>query len=244
VRKLLLLIVLGAIPILMAPVIQVIGTKAPSPGVVKTWGSTPVQSVYSNGLTGATFNITVPATGLGNLLFIQLTDTSGSAAYVSAVSGGGTWVVPTAGSSTCQFVDNSAGSVGCAYVLSSTSGTTTITITPTITTDYYSVEYWEESWTGGGSASLDIAGSVSHNSALTSIPGVTLSLGGNDVCFQDIVLNGGTPVLSISSPYNTNAVYQGFYGYANAANITTSTSPSWTSTSLDTAAVVGAACFE
>src|SRR5574343_953860 len=70
---------------------------------------------------------TVTSTGSGNLLVITATQFSGGANYISSISGGGTWVVPTGAN--YQMANACCGAVSSGYVLSSTSGTTSITVT-------------------------------------------------------------------------------------------------------------------
>jgi len=148
-----------------------------------------------------TCNLTVPSTGSSHLLFLVEIDQSGVNNYMTGVTGGGTWVVPSA----CRSGRATAnGEISCAYVLSSTSGATTLQVTMNSnSTSLFA--YWEIS-RSVGSFVLD-AGSATVNTAIASgvIPGVALTLSGtNDVIFQMSAMEGGVQGCTLY-PYNFNA---------------------------------------
>jgi hypothetical protein len=174
----------------------------------------------------------VPAIGTGHLLYLE----AGSSKFISSASGGGTWTVPSG----CQIAvpGSTGGSLSCAYVLSSTSGATTINVTmngsgPT------AFAMWEIASTGGP-FNLDALGTAQRaGSPALDITGVPLSLSGpNDVIFQSAWISGGTNDISLypgpmepngqsilfysqSSPQSANA------GSAALLNTTNGTAPIW-----------------
>ena len=131
----------------------------------------------------STCTLTIPATGAGHLLFIEAGDESFT--NITSVSGGGNWVVPN-GANTCQIQQNIAGqnnAASCAYNLSSTSGTTSLTVTMSgaASTNF---AIWEIATTIG-SFMFDAQGSAVNNTTGFYTNGPSLALSGkNDVIFQ------------------------------------------------------------
>lgn len=152
----------------------------------------------THGLTGLncapSCSLAVSATGVGHLLYLEAANVSGT--FISSVSGGGTWVVPT-GAGGCRISggQSSSNTLSCAYVLSSTSGATSISITMTGNANTQFAFY--ELSTSVGVFSFDVAGTAT-NAASLNPAGVSLSLasGGNDVIFHSISVFGGTSGLS------------------------------------------------
>lgn len=123
-------------------------------------------------------------TGTGHLLFLFVGQNSNNA-VISSVSGGGTWVIPT-GASTCQNTSVSTNPLSCAYVLSSTSGNTSITVTMNTsctTCNFYMAEVSRSS----GSFVLDSQNSSEVATATNPVAGQTLTLSGTiDACFAEV----------------------------------------------------------
>lgn len=152
---------------------------------------------YPSNLTpfcNPTCTLTLPqATGAGHLLFVLAADLNND--HITSVSGGGTWVVPT-GANTCQanwsLVQASGAAFSCAYVLSSTAGATSISVTLNANSST-GFAIWEIASSTGLPWAFDAQGS--HlNSSLPNFgpPGQTLSTQGkNDVIFQGAFVPGG-----------------------------------------------------
>lgn len=131
-------------------------------------------------------SIPSPAIGSGHLLYLQAANLGGP--YIQSVSGGGTWVVPTG----CQVkVSGTSDALSCAYVLSSTPGASSISITMTgnSTTGFT----FSEVATSSGTFALDAIGAT-QNSASLNPNGQALTLNGNnyDVVFQSSFIPGGS----------------------------------------------------
>ena len=139
----------------------------------------------------ATFNctpvcpaMTIPSTGSGHLLFLQSANLTASS-YISSVSGGGTWVVPAG----CQINLSGVGPLSCAYVLSSSSGATSVTVTMSSSSVNGFVLY--EVSRSSGSFVLDAIGTSQRTASFLPLgQGLTLS-GTDDVIFQGIMDGGG-----------------------------------------------------
>jgi hypothetical protein len=129
---------------------------------------------------------TINSAASGNLLFMQ-TAALVSGYYISSISGGGTWVIP----SSCQIHDPTTyvSSMACAYNLSATGGTTSLTITMTGINSGVGIIVYEVARTTG-TWSLD-ASAASTNTASFYPPGQALTLTGNlDVLFQAFLDEG------------------------------------------------------
>jgi hypothetical protein len=203
-----------------------IGGKVGIGGGPSSAGSfTAVQTV--TGFTGSsvtTIDLTVAATGSGNLLVLQVKDSNGGN-YVTSVTTGcsGAWVAPSSSQQS-----NSGNSVSGSYCLSSASGVTSITINFNNARPYHYV-FYEVSDTAGHTPSLDPSGGIgtSTYTSTTNPPGVALTLTGtNDAIFQVIAVSSGS-VTGISSPYgNFNSL--GGDGYGDSLNTTSGAAPTWT----------------
>jgi hypothetical protein len=135
-------------------------------------------------------SIPIPSTGSGHLLYMEMANITGN--FISSVSGGGTWAVPT-GANSCRIsmVLSGNDALSCAYVLSSTSGVTSLNVTMNGNANNTYFAIWEIASTSGA-FSFDTQGSAT-NSASPNPSGVTLSLtGANDVIFQSIFVPGGS----------------------------------------------------
>ena len=141
---------------------------------------TLVQQVGVQNCAGSTTcSIKVAATGSNHLLVVTAGSASGTPSFVTGVSGGGTWTVPTG----CQISNGDWGSVNCAYALSSTSGATTITLTLSNSNSFH-VVVWEYSFTAP-STSLDAIGAAQLSGNGSHVSGVNLGLSGsNDAILQ------------------------------------------------------------
>lgn len=176
-------------------------------------------------------SITVGSTGSGHLLVMTATNDTGGVTpvYITSVSGGGTWVIPAG----CQSLQNLAGSVSCAYVLASSSGTTSVSVGFTTGTQF-SLAFWEYSFSAG-STTLDQLGAGNDISA-SPLSGITLTgLGTNDVIIQWIVLGstaaGPTAVSGLYGHLLNNvgsSTGLNYSGYADLENTSSGAAPSWT----------------
>ena len=206
---------------ILAPILQG-GTAAGS-----THTFTKVQQVTSGSLAcSPTCNVTVASTGTGHLLVVLAVSPTTATALLSSISGGGTWVVPT-GANTCSRGTVAEGGVSCGYVLASTSGTTTVTLTMGVT-QTYDVSFWEVSYTGAGPISVDAQNSGASTAA-ASPPGQALTLAGtSDAIFQNVATSSAQ-VTAISAPYTdfTNAGAN-FVGMAQTLNQSSGAAPTWT----------------
>ena len=151
-----------------------------------------VVNYANSGANGLSCNpsclLTIPFTGSGHLLYLEAANLG---SHISSVTGGGTWVVP-GGANTCQISATIAGNdnLSCAYVLSSTSGATSLNVTMSGSNNTF-FQFWEIA-SSNGTFSLDTQGST-HNAASFSPSAQALTLtGANDVIFQSIFVPGGT----------------------------------------------------
>jgi hypothetical protein len=151
---------------------------------------------YPSNLTpfcNPTCNITLPqATGAGHLLFVMATNLNND--HILSVSGGGNWTVPT-GANTCQanwnLVQASGAVISCAYVLSSSAGSTSISVTLNSNSST-GLAIWEIASSTGLPWALDAQGSRMNGTSNFAPPGPTLSIQGkNDVIFQGAFVPGG-----------------------------------------------------
>lgn len=174
--------------------------------------------------------VTVTSTGSGHLLVLTATEDSGSARYITSASGGGTWVVPAG----CQSLNAASGATSCAYVLSSSSGTTSVSVTYTAGTALH-VTFWEY-LVSPGTASFGKTGVQNTTSGATPVPGVGLTgLGSSDVIFQWVILSasiGGPTAVSGSYIHLLNnagsSTGLNYSGYASLENSGSGTAPNWT----------------
>jgi hypothetical protein len=198
-------------------------------------GSISVVNYTSNTQAGITCNpscsFSVPSTGSGHLLYLQ----GGASSFISSVSGGGTWVVPSG----CRIAipGSTGGSLSCAYVLSSTSGAVTVNVTMQ-SGGPAAFALWEIA-SAGSQFSLDNLGTAQRpGSPNLTVPGVALVLSGtNDVIFQSAWISGGSNAISLY-PGPENPDGQGTFFYSNNTglnnagsavllNTTNGTAPIW-----------------
>lgn len=147
-----------------------------------------------------TCSLTIPSTGSGHLLYVEAGDRYNT--YISSISGGGTWVVPS-GANTCRNAIASTNfAVSCAYALSSLPGVTTLNVTMTGSANT-SFVFWEIASTSG-SFTFDTQGSAQRSPSF-SPNGVALTLtGANDAIFQAIFDPGGTSAATFYPYGNLN----------------------------------------
>ncbi len=185
-----------------APTVTIGGTQAMFMALAfkSTAGSfTPPAKQYSvvnfanSGVNGLACNpsctLSIPATGSGHLLYLESGADNGG--YISSVSGGGTWMVPSACQVNLVGSGNDAGhnfKLSCAYVLSSTSGVTSLNIAGGGNM-YFAA--WEIASTSG-TFQLDGNPLTATRSPTYVIQGITLpTTGANDVAFQSVFCPGG-----------------------------------------------------
>jgi hypothetical protein len=177
--------------------------------------------------------------GSGHLLYIESGTLNGT--HISSVSGGGTpWVIPS-GANTCQITLPSSDALSCAYILSSTSGSLSVTMSGNSNVSF---TVWEVASTNGP-FTFDVQGSA-QRAASYNPSGIALSLTGtNDVIFQSAFVPGGTSAVSFypmprvpgqgTMFFNNNA--------ANAAllNTTNGAAPLWANQQNNATVVTGVA---
>lgn len=188
---------------------------------------------------GATCAVTVTSTTAGNLLVAFGANNTGANNLVfSSMTGEGTWThcsgghVATlnAGSTTFYQVD-------CAYILSATGGTTSLTWTWSASAGKSTIEIIEVSRTSGSWA-LDVNGILGDASCTTcASPTLTLS-GSNDYIFQYSGLTAST-LSAISGSYTSPADFitsglNGYAGFAGWNGGTSGASVNWTGSPTDT----------
>jgi hypothetical protein len=190
--------------------------------------------------------LTIPATGTGNLLYVESSDLSST--FISSISGAGTqWVVPT-GSNTCRL-SVTGGSLSCAYELASVSGATALSVTMTggASTNF---AIWEIASTAGA-FSFDAQGSANRGgSPNVNAAGVALALNGtNDVIFQSAFIPGGTNAVTLyPQPENASSCAAIACVGGNASNVallnsTNGTAPLWINGGNNTAIGVTGVAF-
>jgi len=186
-------------------------------------------------------SITIPSTGSGNLLYIEAADLTSN--FISSISGGGTWVIPSS-ANTCRISLSPGDALSCAYVLSSTSGTTSLSVTMTGTANAsFAVA---ELASSSGPFSLDVQGSTTNAPSLNP-KGQALTLtGGEDAIFQAIFQPGGTsgdtryPLATTASTSSINFMNNSA-GMAMLLNTANGAPPSWVNQQNNTTTVTGVA---
>jgi len=146
---------------------------------------------------------TVNSTGAGDLLFVSAVATGtggGTQTNIASISCApnscGTWVLPGAA---CQKYNASTGGVDCGYVLSSTAGATSVTVTMSGNTPYGTVYFREYHTTQPTGFRFDTVQTAANNDCTScATPNLTLS-GQNDVLIASGAPGGG--FTSISAPY-------------------------------------------
>lgn len=151
-----------------------------SPSTPFTWVNFATTYVLSGGHIACNPTcpaFTIPSTGNGNLLFLEMSD--GNQHVIQSVNDGtNTFTVPS-GPNTCQITNATVGGLSCAYLLSSTSGKTTLNVTvsgggaipaPNISLAYYEISR------ASGSFVVDAQGST-LNPTSVNVPGQSLAPG-------------------------------------------------------------------
>ena len=133
---------------------------------------------------------TITSTGAGNLLFLAALNTgNGSAtANISSISctpSCGTWILPGAA---CRAWSAATAGEDCAYVLSSSAGATSITVTMSATSNQSQSLFFREYHSTAGAFSLSAGRSASTLSSCTSCLTPNIGVSGNNV-----IIAGGTP---------------------------------------------------
>ena len=154
-----------------------------------------ITAVQRNIFPGLTCAPTCPAekitaTGAGNLLFVAaLNAGNGSAtaniASISCTPSCGTWVYPGAA---CRAWSSPSAGEDCAYVLSSSAGATSITVTMSATSNISQSLSFREYHSTAGAFGLSGGPSATLLSACTSCLTPNISVTGNNV-----IIAGGTP---------------------------------------------------
>jgi hypothetical protein len=183
------------------------------------------------------------ATGSGNLLIISGSFYSpSSTTHITGISAGGSYVE---GTNCPAYYSGVAGGVSCGYVLSSTGGVSSITVTYTngnATTGYTALFIWEYHTTLS-SWNYSVSGTNTDANA-SPAPGVGLTLTGgtNYVIAQVIVSNQA--VTAISGSYTNPADINSVQAAAGAMGVSSGTAPNWTVSSNAYAAVSAIAFYE
>lgn len=209
-------------------------------GGSKTWSMVQHSSNTACSSTSATCSVTVTSTGSGHLLVITAVYGSSSTDItISSTSGGGTSTHCT----NCHATRDSSGDEeDISYILSSTSGATSISVTMSSSafSGNWIATVEEYSWTGGGSAALDTSNSVQDNTSCTTcnLPSLTLT-GTDDVVLYDLNSSQGTTapggIWTNPADVNTTGVF---------AAINTSSTLSTFAMSPSGVATVGAIAFK
>jgi len=188
------------------------------------------------------YSLTVSSTGSGHLLFVQGYYSAGSTEFITSVSGGGTWVIP----SSCQQGYSAIGAANsCAYVLSSSSGTTSVSIGFSGTSTTWAFAFYEVSTSLTG-FSLDAIATSTYSTSNTAPAGQALTLtGSEDVIIQQIQCDTSFPTSTyINESYNYEQVQSAQpFGSAYLLNTTTGTAPAWVWNANSGGCAVGAASF-
>lgn len=180
------------------------------------------RAVWANHLTctGTGCTLVVPSTGSSHGYLAFAYDGSGN--NLTAASGGGTWTVPAS----CAQGSGPVGEVSCAYVTSSSSGTTSLSFTFNGTVGDVSIFFWEYSWSGASISFDNCWKTTPPSGSTTTITGPTLTLSGGTEVVGSMASADGGSVTAASAPYNTN--------FVNQDDVAGATSPSGASTVLNT----------
>jgi len=187
-------------------------------------------------------SLSIPSTGAGHLLYIEAADMTSS--HISSISGPSMWVIP-GGSNTCQITLSGGDALSCGYVLSSTAGVASLSVTMSGSTNA-SFAIWEVASTSGPFA-FDVEGSATNIASFVP-SGVALALtGSNDVIFQSAFVPGGTSSVSFYPMPRVPPGGQGaMFLNANAAsvvllNTTNGAAPLWVNQQNNATVVSGVA---
>jgi hypothetical protein len=164
----------------------------PAPTPVFSFANITAPYVVGTGNTpyncSPTCTVTIPSTTAGNLLFVEAS-TEVLNDYISSISGGGTWVVPTTGCQE-QITTPATLNISCAYTLSATGSTTSLSITMAGSSSATGIVVYEVHRTSGA-WTLDTDGATANTASFyPDLQPLTLS-GTNDVVFQAMGDTGG-----------------------------------------------------
>jgi hypothetical protein len=178
--------------------------------------------------------LTIPSTGSGHLLYLEVGDINN--AHIVSISSGGTWVIPS-GSNSCAIVLSPNQALSCGYVLSSTAGATSLNLTMS-GSGAIAYAVWEIATTSGSFA-LDTQGSTQNPATGFNPRGQALTLTGtNDVIFQSIFSPGGTSSVTLYPMGYINGQGQLFFnnqaGLAALLNTTNGAAPEWATENVPT----------
>ena len=221
-------------------------------GVVAASFGTATQDVHASCGTSLTCTLTVASTGTGHLLVLvgQVYSTTHIAeaswpVYASA-SGGGSWVWCPSCTNYARLAYADQVSQVAAYVLSSTSGTTSVSMTLTGSAPSgWALEFVEVPYTGSGLA-LDGAGiNTSTSCGSSACVGATLPISGTTDYLLQYIRSFQAAPTGITGAYTdfTDYVSATKSAVAGAKNTTTGTAPSWSGIGGNSYAMMGGAAF-
>jgi hypothetical protein len=193
---------------------------------------------------GNACTVTIGATGSGNVLIVATWNVSAN--NVLSVNGAGAWTE----CSHCEQSSFSGTNEDVLYILSSTSGATSITmnlVNPGCTAGgcHWTTEVLEYS-NAGGSASLDNSDGFVDGSCTTCAGRALTLTGTNDLIVQSVISNN--TITAITSPYTNPADFPNNStvggGIAGSINTTDGSAPNWTQSSSDIVGVIALAFSE
>lgn len=121
------------------------------------------------------------STPTGHLAFLWAIGI-GNAGVISAISNGGTWVIPT-GANTCQQTGVTIAGLSCGFILATTSGATSLSLTMS-TNGNYQFGYFDVS-KSPGPITLDSQNSSFNSGGGSSVTGASVTITGPSVCFYN-----------------------------------------------------------
>lgn len=193
-----------------------------------TWAK--VQAAHNTSCTAGstTCAITVSSTGSGHLLVFYAGVVGGATnnfTITAAATGAGTMVLCPTSSCHVQFASVN-GNLDMGYILSSSSGATTLTVTRnTSSTNAWWAFVAEYSY--GGTASIDTEGTRTATSCASPCAGIALTLGGSDDMIAQAA-QGAPNTTAVASPYSAQADITVGLGFAQSINTASGTAASWT----------------
>ena len=200
-----------------------------------TWSLTQVKGNGSCAGNNSTCSVTVTSTGSGHVLFVGVIVPR--TATITSASGGGTY---TLCGTTCRNGNTTTGFTDGAYVLSSTSGVTSISAT--VSTTFGGGSTWVtfvlELSTDSGPALFDTSNNNLVTTNCTSCTGTALTLGGTNDAIVTWASCGGT--CSGITTYTNDLANPSGDGVAHLLNTASGTAPNWSqspSSNLTSAAI-------
>jgi hypothetical protein len=184
------------------------------------------ESAFNCSLSSSCTLTGIPSSiGSGHALFLGVYYGNATPLTITAVTGGGTWVL-NAGTTACQF---SGVSMATAYNLNSTSGGTTVAVTLSGTpTSAMTIFFEEDSYTpADGGVTLDSATSVLTSVAANPLPGAVPTITGSSDAIWQFVTSAGANPTAINASY-TNTLFRSGFATADLLNTTSTTQPAWT----------------